>query len=293
MRVLVTGGAGFIGHHLSNILFELGHDVTVWDNLSTGKRERLHYGIGFIYIDINEDILPNQEYDAVFHLASPTSVQESLENHLKYKWGCYEMTKKIFEWSVKNEVKYFTFASTAAVYGPTDRLPASETHEPNPISPYAEYKLKAEEYLIEESKNHDIQISITRFFNVFGEEQPHSGSYAPAVGIFLKQYKENIPITVTGDGNQTRDYIYVKDVVYALLSTIEKQSYSVDIFNIGSGEEITILDIAKSFNHPIVHIEERNEPNRSLSDISKIKNQFKWKPHYNILGWIKLKLGNG
>jgi len=293
MRILVTGGAGFIGHHLSNTLYELGHNVTVWDNLSTGKRERLHHGIGFIYTDIVEYTLPNQEFDAVFHLAAPTSVQESLENPLKYKWGCYEMTKRVFEWSIQNKVKYFTFASTAAIYGPTDRLPVSETDEPNPISPYAEYKLKSEEYLKEQSKNHDIQITITRFFNVFGEEQPNSGSYAPAVGIFLKQYKENTPITVTGDGKQTRDYIYVKDVVHALIATIEEQPYRIDTFNVGTGNEIDILTIAEAFNHPIIHIAERNEPKRSLSDITKIKNQFNWKPHYTILGWIDLKKGRG
>ena len=289
MKILVTGGAGFIGHHLSNTLYSMGHDVHVLDNLSTGKQERLVEGIKFQLKDLLVDELPDESFDAVFHLAAPTSVQESLENPDKYKEGCYQMTINVVDWAETHNVKYFTFASTAAVYGPTEIIPTKEDDELNPISPYAEYKLFSEQYLKTVSSD-KLQITVTRFFNVFGEEQPNSGSYAPAVAIFLKQFAGGEPITVTGDGEQTRDYIYVRDLVDALMMTIEPQPYEYNIYNIGSGNEIKIIDIAKTFNHEIKFIEERKEPKRSLSNIEKIEEEYGWEPKTNIIEWLKIKL---
>jgi len=289
MKILVTGGAGFIGHHLSNTLYSMGHDVHVLDNLSTGKQERLVEGIKFQLKDLLVDELPDESFDAVFHLAAPTSVQESLENPDKYKDGCYQMTINVVDWAETHNVKYFTFASTAAVYGPTEIIPTKEDDELNPISPYAEYKLFSEQYLKTVSSD-KLQITVTRFFNVFGEEQPNSGSYAPAVAIFLKQFAGGEPITVTGDGEQTRDYIYVRDLVNALMMTIEPQPYEYNIYNIGSGNEIKIIDIAKTFNHEIKFIEERKEPKRSLSNIEKIEEEYGWEPKTNVIEWLKIKL---
>jgi len=288
MKILVTGGAGFIGHHLSNTLYSMGHDVHVLDNLSTGKQERLVEGIKFQLKDLLVDELPDESFDAVFHLAAPTSVQESLENPDKYKDGCYQMTINVVDWAETHNVKYFTFASTAAVYGPTEIIPTKEDDELNPISPYAEYKLFSEQYLKTVSSD-KLQITVTRFFNVFGEEQPNSGSYAPAVAIFLKQFANGEPITVTGDGQQTRDYIYVRDLVNALMMTIEPQPYEYNIYNIGSGDEIKIIDIAKTFNHEIKFIEERKEPKRSLSNIEKIEEEYGWEPKTNVIEWLKIK----
>ena len=289
MKILITGGAGFIGHHLSNTLYSMGHDVNVLDNLSTGKQERLVEGIKFQLKDLLVDELPDENFDAVFHLAAPTSVQESLENPDKYKEGCYQMTINVVDWAETHNVKYFTFASTAAVYGPTEIIPTKEDDELNPISPYAEYKLFSEQYLKTVSSD-KLQITVTRFFNVFGEEQPNSGSYAPAVAIFLKQFAGGEPITVTGDGEQTRDYIYVRDLVDALMMTIEPQPYEYNIYNIGSGNEIKIIDIAKTFNHEIKFIEERKEPKRSLSNIEKIEEEYGWEPKTNVIEWLKLKI---
>ena len=289
MKILITGGAGFIGHHLSNTLYSMGHDVHVLDNLSTGKQERLVEGIKFQLKDLLVDELPDESFDAVFHLAAPTSVQESLENPDKYKEGCYQMTINVVDWAETHNVKYFTFASTAAVYGPTEIIPTKEDDELNPISPYAEYKLFSEQYLKTVSSD-KLQITVTRFFNVFGEEQPNSGSYAPAVAIFLKQFAGGEPITVTGDGEQTRDYIYVRDLVDALMMTIEPQPYEYNIYNIGSGNEIKIIDIAKTFNHEIKFIEARKEPKRSLSNIDKIEEEYGWESKTNVIEWLKIKL---
>lgn len=289
MNVLVTGGCGFIGHHLVRKLVDLGHQVVVWDNLSTGKKERLPDGVELNVIDILYDELPNGVYDAVFHLASPTSVPESILHPIKYENGCLDMTRIVFKWSVSNNIKYFTFSSTSAIYGESQDMPLSEETSESPISPYAKYKSLSEKYLNVFSENLDCQISVMRFFNVFGEEQPSEGSYAPAIAKFISQLNSGNPITVTGDGLQTRDYVYVADVVNALTLTLENKKYRYNIFNVGSGIESRILDIAKQINGDIVFIEERKEPKRSCADITKIKQILGWEPTTSIFKWIESK----
>lgn len=292
-RILVTGGAGFIGHHLANKLYELGHEVHVWDNLSVGKKERLNEGIIFKDIDILTDKLPPFEYDVVYHLASPTSVPESLENPEKYEKGCYQMTRKVVDMCKNFKVREMIFSSTSAVYGDTNEFPTSETSTLNPLSPYASYKLLSEDYIDVTKKYSDTRFTICRFFNVFGEEQHNQGSYAPAVAIFLKQYNENKPITVTGNGLQTRDYIYVKDIANFLIGVIGQTQYKCEVFNLGYGEDLTIQSIADVFNHPISYIEERKEPKKSLSDIRKAKQLNGWEPKVSVIEWIKEKIEKG
>ena len=289
MNILVTGGCGFIGHHLVKKLINLGHQVVVWDNLSTGKKERLPDGVELHIIDILYDKLPEGVFDTIFHLASPTSVSESISHPIKYENGCLDMTRKLFKWSIENNVKYFTFSSTSAIYGETQNLPLKEEMEEFPMSPYAQYKSLAEKYLKTFSENLDCQVSVMRFFNVFGEEQPSQGSYAPAVARFMDQVSSGNPITVTGDGLQTRDYVYVGDVVNALVSTLNNKKYNYNIFNVGSGIESRIIDIAKQFNGDIIFIEERKEPKRSCANIDKIKTELGWEPTTTIFDWIKLK----
>lgn len=289
-KILVTGGAGFIGHHLSNKLYELGYEVHVWDNLSVGKKERLNDGIHFKQINILNDELPEINYDVVYHLASPTSVPESLDNPEKYRMGCYEMTVKIVNLCISSNVKEMVFSSTSAVYGDTNEFPTSEISKLNPLSPYASYKLLAENYIRLISESTQTRFTICRFFNVFGEEQHNQGSYAPAVAIFLKQYYEQNPITVTGNGKQTRDYIYVKDVVNFLIGTIGQINYKCDVFNLGYGKDLTIQSIAEVFNHNITYMDERKEPKKSLSDITKANQIYGWKPKVSVLQWIINKI---
>jgi len=285
-RILVTGGAGFIGHHLANMLDNMGHEVHVWDNLSVGKKERLNNTITFLQVDILNDDVPPLLFDVVYHLASPTSVPESLENPDKYRDGCYKMTEKIVSLCRDFNVKEMIFSSTSAVYGDTNEFPTNEHSKLNPLSPYAQYKLMAEDYIDSIMNYMDTRFTICRFFNVFGEEQHNSGSYAPAVAIFLKQYNNNTPITVTGDGLQTRDYIYVKDIADFLIKCIGQTKYKKEIFNLGYGKDLTIQSIADTFNHPIEYIEERKEPKKSLSDITKAKTTYQWEPKVSVKEWI-------
>ena len=287
-RAIVTGGAGFIGHHLVNLLLEEGHTVEVWDNLSTGKLENIpsNPNCTFRELDLTIDILPEVSADWVFHLAAPVSVQESLENPYKYEQGCFMATKRVLDWSVAHGVTDFTLASTAAVYGDREDAPFVEDSELKPMSPYAEWKLNAEHLIKQYNQRFGMRTTALRFFNVFGEGQHDSGSYAPAVALFLKQFEAFQPITVTGDGQQTRDYIYVKDICKALYSTMKNPWGTTRVMNVGTGEETSIIEIARAFGGEYTFIAPRVEPKRSCASISTIQKELRWQPSKSILAWI-------
>ena len=284
-KAIVTGGAGFIGHHLVDLLLREGHKVEVWDDLSTGKVERIPFTkVSFRNINLITDRLPDIEVDWVFHLASPVSVQESIENPDKYEKGICVATSRLVSWASRKKVSNFVFASTAAVYGDREDVPFVEDSKLNPISPYAQYKLIAEHML---SAFSDLNINVFRFFNVFGEDQPNTGSYAPAVALFLKQHLANEPITITGDGAQTRDYVYVKDVCSAMYKSTQLGKSSYSVMNLGFGQETSIIDIAKVISGNLIYIPARKEPRRSCADITAAKKQLEWSPITSILQWVQ------
>ena len=287
-KAIVTGGAGFIGHHLVNHLLEQGHHVEIWDNLSTGKAENIpfHERCDFVKLDLTIDVLPDVTADWVFHLAAPVSVQESLENPIKYEQGCFMATKRVIDWAVGHGVTDFTLASTAAVYGDREDVPFTEDSEKRPMSPYAEWKLNAEHLIKNYNARFGIRTTAIRFFNVFGEGQHDSGSYAPAVALFLKQFEKFEPITVTGDGEQTRDYVYVGDIVRALYASVKHPSGSFRVMNAGTGEETSIIEIARTFGGEYKFIAPRVEPKRSCASINEIQKQLSWEPQTTICGWI-------
>jgi UDP-glucose 4-epimerase len=281
---IVTGGCGFIGHHLVQRLVDIGKTVVVFDNLSTGKKERLPEGVKFYKLDLTLDELPMIEgVDAIYHLAATTSVEESLQNPDKYKAHILSATKRLLLWAKDVGARRIVMASTAAVYGDPAVIPTSEACPVNPMSPYAEYKWRAEQHL---AYCHDkgITTAALRFFNVFGEGQPKSGSYAPAIARFMDQYNKWEPITVTGNGSQSRDYVYVKDVVAALIMAMARNNHF--ILNIGSGEELTILEIAETFGGEIQFIPKRNEPYQSCADIKMATIELGWTPTINAIKWI-------
>lgn len=281
---IVTGGCGFIGHHLVNRLVDIGKTVVVFDNLSTGKKERLPEGVKFYKLDLTIDELPILEnVDAIYHLAATTSVEESLQNPTKYKNHILNATRRLLLWAKDVGARRVVMASTAAVYGDPSVIPTHEGVPVNPISPYAEYKWRAENHLAH-CHGKGLTTSCLRFFNVFGEGQPTTGSYAPAVARFMTQYENFEPITVTGDGSQTRDYIYVKDIVAALIIAMAKDNFF--ILNLGSGEELTILEIAEAFGGEIQFIPKRNEPYQSCADIRMATIELGWTPTKNIIKWI-------
>lgn len=286
MRAVVTGGAGFIGHHMVNFLIEIDWEVVIVDNLSTGFEERINPGATFLKLDILKDPFPDISYDVMFHFASPISVEESLKNPELYRSNIIDGTRRLVEWSKKSGCNKIVAASTAAVYGNTEIFPTSESSSKNPISPYARYKLEMESLLSEHSSK-DLKVVALRFFNVYGEGQRDFGGYLSAVPIFLSQYKRKIPITVTGDGSQTRDWVHVKDVVRACYESQDNTLSEFSIYNVASGHETPVIDLAKSFDSDILFIEKRREPARSLGDISKISREVGWAPSINLLSWVK------
>jgi len=289
MRAVVTGGAGFIGSHLVKKLLSNGYYVTVLDDFSTGDMDNLepHPNLMIEVRDITVDELPTIQFDTLFHLAAPVSVPESLEDPMKYWTGICVGSRRVIDWAYEMGAKTVVAASTAAVYGDSIDVPLKESSQPQPMSPYAEFKLEME-YMLASYNRPEFKCSALRFFNVFGEGQRSTGGYRSAVPIFLEQYQSFKPITVTGDGSQTRDWIYVGDIVNALIeqSNSEYQS-DMPVYNVGSGAETQVIEVAEALGGEIIHIEKRDEPHRSCADISLITNQLKWRPETNLLSWIQ------
>lgn len=291
MKIVVTGGAGFIGHHLVKRLLERGDEVYVLDNFSTGEMERLLDGgprpnLTIYTTDIVTDQLPPLEMDAVVHLAAPVSVPESLEDPEKYYRGIVHGSARVFQWAKKWGAKHVVAASTAAVYGESQQLPLAEDGPLDPMSPYAEYKLEMED-LLSCLNSKEINCVALRFFNVFGEGQRDYGGYVSAVPIFLKQYNHFEPITVTGDGQQTRDFVYVGDVCNAIMKALEQEwQADMPVYNVGSGAETKIIEIAEALGGEIKFIAPRNEPKRSLSDITNISAELNWQPDTDVQQWL-------
>jgi nucleoside-diphosphate-sugar epimerase len=297
MHIVITGGAGFIGHHAVWRALERGWQVTVLDNFYTGKLENITLpsgnipgGLRVYECDIAGGPLPDiKNIDYLLHLAAPVSVQESLEDWEKYWRGIVEGSRRIFKWAHERGCQSIVAASTAAVYGNSEEWPFKETTTPDPMSPYAEYKLDMEG-LLEEFHKTNTQAAALRFFNVFGEGQPDDVGYVSAIPIFKKQFESYQPITVTGDGKQTRDFVYVGDVVEACFAALTRPDggfEAMPIWNVASGEETSILDIAEQFGGEIVHIDPRDEPKRSVADISLITQVLDWRPSMSVLQWIK------
>ena len=283
MRALVTGGAGFIGSHVVDYLLDKGYDVIVMDNFSTGSMDNLPDEIEPIIIHTigSDDPLPQGlKFDTLVHLAAPVSVEESLSNAKKYYTQIAYGTDKLMKWAVGCGCNNFVLASTAAVYGEHDKVLLSEESDLYPQSPYASAKLLMEDMA---SYYKDQNVSILRFFNVYGERQRDTGGYVSAIPIFRAQVANGHPVTVTGDGEQTRDFVYVKDVADA----VHKAIGSNVTLNIGSGKEYKVIDIAKAFSDNIKFIPERNEIKRCRADIYNAYFWLNWKPYSELLKWIK------
>lgn len=278
MKILVTGGAGFIGSHI--VEHFKNEDVIVIDNLRSGFKENIKgLDTKFIKGSITDLSLLKKWMRGVkfvFHLGALISVPESI---LKPKL-CEEInvlgTINVLEAAKEHRVEKVVLSSSAAVYGTNPTLPKIETMTPEPKSPYAITKLAGEYYLKMYMEEFGLQVCTLRYFNVFGERQNPKSQYAAAIPIFVYNAIQNKDIVIYGDGQQTRDFIYVKEVVDANVLAAEKGN---DIYNTALGKKITILDLAKKIiqmtnsNSKILHEKERpGDIKHSYADITKIKN---------------------
>lgn len=289
-RILVTGGAGFIGSNLVDELIKYGHQVFVIDNLSTGKYQNVNPESEFIKLDINDtkigETVLKIKPDYIFHLAAQTSISKSIASPKEDFRTNLTALVPILEAAVKSKVKKFIFPSSAAVYGDSKKLPITEDSPKNPSSPYGISKLCAELLISSYQKLYGLPYVIFRFANVYGPRQD-SSQEGGVVSIFIKNILSGQPITIFGDGKQTRDFIFVSDVVRANMMVLEKNT--MGIFNVSTGEETSINILSEKIAKYIKKkIKKTHKPARNLeikeSSLSsdKIKKEINWSPATGI-----------
>ena len=296
MRTLVTGGAGFIGSHLVDELIKDGHEVIVFDNLSTGKKENINPKAKFFLIDISHEQYFKDEtmkdimtgVDVVFHTAAKARVQPSIENPIEFNDINVGGTLNMLQACVDYGVNRFVFSSSSSVYGDTEEIPTSEFSRTNPISPYALQKLIGEQYCKLFTDLYDLETVCLRYFNVYGDRMSLDGAYKLVIPIFVGQRLEGKPMTIRGDGEQRRDFTYVGDVVDANIRVgFYEHPMWGKVFNVGNGNNRSVNQIADMIGGDRVNVEPVVEPRETLAENINIKNQMNWKPTMKIEDWIK------
>lgn len=285
-KVIVTGGAGFIGSHIVDRLINDGYEVHIVDNMSSGKEENINPKATMHKVDIRdlESLMPifvGAKY--VFHEAALPRVQYSIENPVETNEVNVKGTLNVLEACRFNKVQRVVFASSSAIYGEPDILPTREDMPINPMSPYATHKYIGEVYLKLYAKIYELETVCLRYFNVYGPRFDPEGSYPLVIGYFLKLLKEGKPLSITGDGEQTRDFIYAKDVVQAnLLAMKSSKVGNGEVINIGGGQRFTINYIAKLLGGKAEYVPPRTEPHDTEADITKAKELLDWEPSVSL-----------
>tara|TARA_B100000745_G_scaffold224268_1_gene149881 strand:- start:44 stop:964 length:921 start_codon:yes stop_codon:yes gene_type:complete len=295
MKYVVTGGAGFIGSHITEKLVERGDTVTVIDNLKTGKeknlgsvKEKIKFVKGSILdVKLLEEITHN--VDGIFHQAALASVQESFTKPDEYNEVNVNGTENILKFAKKLKIKV-VYASSSSVYGNPKNIPIKETDEKNPVNPYAETKLKDEELAAKYAKM-GVNVIGLRYFNVFGMRQ--SKEYAGVIKLFLERIRDGLPPKINGDGTQFRDFVHINDVVNANIMAMDS-NVKHDFFNVGTNSAVSILDLAKMMIQysqlniePIYGPSLKGDVQRTLADINSINEKLYWKPSIMIKDWLK------
>lgn len=291
MKILVTGGAGFIGSHLTDTFIENGHQVVVLDNLSMGRIENIHNKAKFYLMDIRsrelEKVFDHEKFDVVCHQAAQMDVRKSVEDPEFDADVNVKGTLNILQNAVRFNIQKILFASTGgAIYGEQDVFPADETHLTRPVSPYGITKLCVEKYLYFYALQYGIKYSIMRYANVYGPRQNPHGE-AGVVAIFTSRLLAGEQPVINGDGKQTRDYVYVGDVAHANLLALS--DCENNIFNVGTGIE---TDVNILFNHIKQLVgssaEEKHGPAkkgeqaRSVISYKKAESLLGWTPEFDL-----------
>jgi UDP-glucose 4-epimerase len=294
MKVLITGGAGFIGSHTTDLLLKKGYEVAVIDDLSNGKKENIDKRVPFHRDDITEanleKIFKAEKPEAIMHLAAQISLRKSIENpSLDAKVNILG-TMKVLEAMEAAGTKKIIFSSTAAVYGTPLKIMVDENHPINPESPYGLDKYAAEKFIESFCQERNIDYCILRYANVYGPRQDPLGE-AGVISIFTEKLLKNQSPSIFGDGNQTRDFVFVKDVALANLAALE--SGKNQIYNVGTGNETSVNEIfslIKKFSgskSTAIHTDPVKEVKRMAFDCSKIEKDLNWKPQTNIEEGLK------
>ena len=283
MRMLVTGGAGFVGANLIKRLLKDGHEVVSVDNYSTGKRENHQEGCQYHDFDLSYGFkykVFDDEYDVIFHIAALARIQPSLKNPYKSIFNNFVSSLNVFEYARRNNIKVVYAGSSTFHHGLYS-------------SPYAWSKYSGEELCKLYSSVYDLSTAICRFYNVYGPYQLEDGDYSTVLGIFEKQYREGKPLTITADGEQRRDFTYIDDIVDGLVKCSE-HNFKAEFFELGRGVNYSINEIANMFgeDYPREYIPARKgEYDVTLADYSKAKLKLGWEPTGDISSYIKSVIG--
>jgi UDP-glucose 4-epimerase len=300
-QAIITGGAGFIGSHLTQLLLNQNFNVYVFDNFSTGRLANLSEfkndkKLEVIKVDINSDltkfhkIFRNTDY--VFHLAALADIVPSINHPFDYHKANVDGTVNLLNVCRNYKIKKFVYAASSSCYGIPKVYPTPETALIQPQYPYALTKNIGEQYVLHWGKVYRLPVISLRFFNVYGPKSRTSGTYGAVFGTFLAQKLAGIPYTIVGDGEQTRDFIYVTDVARAIF-TAAKSKIVDEVFNVGSDGTYSINTLVKLLGGSITHIPKRpGEPECTYADITKIKWMLKWKPKVSFEQGVKLVLAN-
>ena len=277
MKILVTGGAGFIGTNLIKRLLKEGHEVVSIDNYSTGKKETeqdgcIYYDYDLSYSYVRDD---GDSYDVIFHMAALARIQPSLKHPYKAIYNNFTSILHLLEYGRKNDIKVI-YAGSSSYYGGIYK------------SPYAFSKFQGEQLCKLYSDLYNMDIGITRFYNVYGPHQIEEGLYSTAIGIWERQHRSNQPLTITGDGTQRRDFTHVYDIVAALKLMLEG-NYKADIFELGSGTNFSMNEVAAMFgkDYPKKYIpSRRGEYDKTLCDYTFARTELGWEPQYSLEDYI-------
>ena len=293
---LVTGGAGFIGSHIVEQLISLGHEVVVVDNeYSDNENFYWRKDTYNVKIDITDKALKNAftNVDYVFHLAAEARIGPSIENPVNAVNINTLGTCNVLQCAREAGVKKVMYSSTSSGYG-LNTSPNIETQSDDCLNPYSVSKVAGEKICKMYTDLYKLKTVIFRYFNVFGERAPKKGQYAPVIGIFLRQLAAGEKLTIVGDGEQRRDFVYVKDVananIMAALSNADEEAYG-QVYNVGSGKNYSVNDIASFISNDTINIPPRvGEARNSLANIDKIYKTFAWKPQTDVESWIREQL---
>jgi UDP-glucose 4-epimerase len=296
MKVLVTGGAGFIGSHLADRLAQEGHEVIIVDNLVTGKRRNINRAARFYKLDIQswrlERVFRNERPNVVMHLAAQMDVRKSVEDPMFDAQVNILGTLNVLQQAVRHGVRKVVFSSSGgAIYGEQEMYPAPESHVTNPLSPYGLSKLCGEHYLSYYQRISGLQVVSLRYANVYGPRQDPEGE-AGVVSIFIQKLLNNEQAVINGNGRQTRDFVFVDDVVEANLAMMGQETQGT--YNVGTGVETSINDLfriliqhtgstCKEVHGPA----KKGEQARSVIDSAKLRHELSWEPKTSLSEGLK------
>jgi UDP-glucose 4-epimerase len=298
MKAIVTGGAGFIGSHLVDLLLERGHEVVVIDDFSTGRPQNLahlkdHKRFRLCRHSVDHDgglenpraveaAMAYASADWVFHLAAKADIVPSITDPNGYFSSNVVGTYKTLQCAKAAEARRFIYAASSSCYGLPDLVPTPETADMRPQYPYALTKRLGEEMVLHWGQVYGLPVVSLRFFNVYGPRSRTGGTYGAVFGVFLAQKLAGQPLTIVGDGTQTRDFIYVKDVAKALLAAAESE-VTGRVYNVGAGNPVSVNHIAELIGGERVDIPKRpGEPDVTHADITRIAAELGWRPETSI-----------